>query len=184
MVSVTIGREEQLLEAVAAGDLEAFTALYDALVPLVRQVTLRTIRNRHIAEEVAQEVFLIVWQNACSFDPACAPARRWVSMVAHRRAVDRVRSEESSHRRVENEARRTERGDVIDLDDRAVDHVQVGEALDALPAIQRQAIELVYLRGLTHTEVATVLDVPLGTAKGRIRAGLASLRLLLDAPPI
>src|SRR5262249_48381222 len=149
---------------------------YDSLLSMVMSVSERVIRNRHIAEEVAQEVFLSVWQNAPAFDPGCAPARRWVSMVAHRRAVDRARSQDASHRRAADDARRSDRRDLIDLTNETGEHVHIERALERLPPAQREAIELVYIHGLTHTEVAAVLDVPLGTAKGRIRAGLASLR--------
>jgi RNA polymerase sigma-70 factor (ECF subfamily) len=177
---VTPGREEQLLEAVAAGDLEAFAALHGALVPMVTQVIQRIVRNRHMAEEVTQEVFLTVWQRARSFDPDGSPARSWVSMLAHRRAVDRVRSEEANRRRLSDQARRGGHDDVIDLDDHTVIHLDVVDALDALPPAQREAIALTFVHGLTHREVAAVLDVPLGTAKGRIRAGLANLRPHLE----
>jgi RNA polymerase sigma-70 factor (ECF subfamily) len=181
MRTVTPGREEQLLAAVADGDLDAFTALHDALVPMVIQVIERVVRNRHMAEEVAQEVFLTVWLRAQSFDPHAAPARWWVAMLARRRAVDRVRAEEASRRRLTDEARHRDRDEVIDLDDRTVTHLDLTDALDALPLAQRQAITLIYLHGLTHREVADALDVPLGTAKGRIRAGLASLRPYLES---
>jgi RNA polymerase sigma-70 factor (ECF subfamily) len=165
---VATGREEQLMEAIGEGNVNAFVSLHDALAPTVIQVIRRVVRNQHIAEEVAQEVFLSVWQRARSFDPERASARQWISMLAHRRAVDRVRSEDQG------------RSEVTDLDDETVDHVRLSEALGALPPTQRQAIRLIYLHGLTHSEAADALDIPLGTAKGRIRAGLANLRPLLD----
>jgi RNA polymerase sigma-70 factor (ECF subfamily) len=168
------------MEAIGEGNVNAFVSLHDALAPTVIQVIRRVVRNQHIAEEVAQEVFLSVWQRARSFDPERASARQWISMLAHRRAVDRVRSEDASQRRAATDAHHQGRSEVTDLDDETVDHVRLSEALGALPPTQRQAIRLIYLHGLTHSEAADALDIPLGTAKGRIRAGLANLRPLLD----
>jgi RNA polymerase sigma-70 factor (ECF subfamily) len=181
MGTVMLGREEQLLQAVAAGDVDAFADLHDALAATVVQVIVRVVRNRHMAEEVAQEVFLAVWQQARSFDPERASARCWLAMLAHRRAVDRVRSEEANRRRLTDQAQRGARDHVIDLDDHTVAHLDLADALDALPPAQRQAIALIYGHGLSHREAAAALDVPLGTAKGRIRAALASLRPHLEA---
>jgi RNA polymerase sigma-70 factor (ECF subfamily) len=183
------GVDERLLEAVAARDQAAFRELYDRFAPTVYGLALRTLRDEHYAQEVVQEVFLEIWRRADRFDPARASARTFVLMLTHRRAVDRVRSEQSSRNRAVADAH-TRPSWLASHEDEAVDFLHlnhertaVRDALVALTDLQRQAIELAYFHGFSYPEVAAYLDAPLGTIKSRIRDGLLRLRDELGTRP-
>jgi RNA polymerase sigma-70 factor (ECF subfamily) len=171
-------RATALLRRVAAGDEAAFADLYDALAPAVYGTVKRVVRNPAQADEVAQEVFVDVWRSAPRFDPALGSASTWVLTLAHRRAVDRVRSEASQQRRVERlqQVAPPSGASVADdvLDD--LDRARVGRALSDLTSLQRESVELAFYGGHTHAEISTLLDLPLGTVKTRIRDGLIRLR--------
>jgi RNA polymerase sigma-70 factor (ECF subfamily) len=145
----------------------------------VHGLVLRVVRNPALAEEVTQEVFLEVWRTASRFDRGRGSALSWLLTMAHRRAVDRVRSAEAASR---NETTYHRRNPAVDYDETAeaaaasLEARRVRAALDALTAVQREALELAYFGGYTHTEVATMLDLPVGTAKTRIRDGLIRMR--------
>lgn len=168
-----------LLVASAGGDTSAFAQLYDALAPRVLGMVVRILRDRHQSEEVTQEVFLQVWQNAPRFDPQRGSATSWVLTTAHRRAVDRVRSSESTRRRDDAHAERsveTAFDETADQVEASMEAARVRAALTVLTPLQREAIELAYYGGHTHVEVSRLLSVPVGTAKTRIRDGLIRLR--------
>jgi RNA polymerase sigma-70 factor (ECF subfamily) len=172
-----------LLRAVGEGDQEAFARLYDLTAPRVFGLVLRVLRDRAQAEEVTQEVYMQVWRAASDYDPERGSPLAWLLTVAHRRAVDRVRSAQSqSKREVVYESRATQRP--VDTTSETVhERLEAGRvrvAVDALSPAQRTAIELAYFGGLTHREVAEQLGVPLGTAKTRIRDGLGRLRRQLE----
>ena len=172
-----------LLASVAAGDQAAFASLYDVLAPSVYGVVRRVLRDPAPAEEVTQEVFVEIWRLAPRYDRTRGSARTWAVTIAHRRAVDRVRSEQA-HR---------DRHAVIGAaafdrppspEDTSIDNEdgrRARAALDELPAPQRQALELAYYDGLTHVQIAERLDVALGTVKTRIRDGLIKLRTTMGA---
>jgi RNA polymerase sigma-70 factor (ECF subfamily) len=173
---------EYLLAVVAQGDHEAFEAVYDRSAPQVYGLVRRVLRDAAQAEEVAQEVFLEVWRSAASFDASRAGAMTWLLTIAHRRAVDRVRSAQAaSDRDVRFGRLQVERD--VDVVSEAVEQrletAAVREALSSLTVLQRQALTLAYYGGYTHTEVAELLGVPLGTVKTRIRDGLIRLRDLM-----
>jgi RNA polymerase sigma-70 factor, ECF subfamily len=173
---------DRLLTLAARGDEQAFASLYDQCAPQVFGLVHRVVRNRAVAEEVAQEVFVQVWRTATRFDPAAGGAMTWICTIAHRRAVDRVRSEEAKTRRDERYAEQApaEPASVAEtvIDD--LDRVRVRRALDVLTPVQRESVELAYYGGYTHVEVASLLDVPLGTVKTRIRDALIRLRGSLE----
>jgi RNA polymerase sigma-70 factor, ECF subfamily len=181
--AVTEATSEELLVAVAGGDTDAFAALYDRVTPQVLGVALRVLRDRSLAEEVTQEVLVEVWRKATRFDPDRGTASGWITTLAHRRAVDRVRSEQASRDRDDRVSRRdTPRpyDDVADEVETRLDHWQVRSALAELTDRQREAIELAYFGGHTYRDVAKVLGIPEGTAKSRLRDGLLRLRQALE----
>lgn len=185
MHPATIGEAtaEDLLVAVGAGDTRAFGVLYDRTTPQVLGVALRVLRDRSLAEEVTQEVMVEVWRKAVRFDPERGTASGWITTLAHRRAVDRVRSEQASRDRDDRVSRRDEPrafDAVADEVQVRLDHWQVRRALAELTDRQREAIELAYFGGHTYRDVAKVLGIPEGTAKSRLRDGLLRLRYALE----
>jgi RNA polymerase sigma-70 factor (ECF subfamily) len=170
---------EHLLRRAATGDESAFAELYDAVSARLFGLVRRVVRDPAQSEEVTQEVFLEIWRHSARFDPSKGAALSWMLTIAHRKAVDRVRSAEAARHRDEGYGASTH--DVThDSTSEAVverlDAERVHRALETLTQAQRQALELAYLGGYTHTEVASMLDLPLGTAKTRIRDGLIRLR--------
>lgn len=173
------------IERAAAGDHAAFSIFYDEIAPVVYGTVLRVLKNAAMAEEVTQDVFVELWRQAPRFDTTKGSPRSWAATIAHRRAVDRVRSEESARRREETDARQAAAtlDDVADEVATNLDRVRVAEALDRLTPPQREAVDLAYYGGHTYREVATILDVPEGTVKTRIRDGLTRLRSQLGSMP-
>lgn len=174
---------EALLLAVADADEAAFADLYARLSPQVICVAWRVLRDRALAEEVAQEVMVEVWRKADRFDPERGSAAGWVTTMAHRRAVDRVRSEQASRDRDLRIGRRDEQRSfdvVVDQVEVELDHWQVRHALATLTDLQREAVELAYFGGHTYRDVAKVLGIPEGTAKSRLRDALLRLRSELE----
>lgn len=167
-----------LLRRSARGDEQAFARLYDATSANVYGVVLRVVRDPAQAAEVTQDCYLQVWQSSARFDPTRGSVMGWLLTLAHRRAVDRVRSAQSATERDRRYAVREPRA-MTDVGEVVVDRMEaerVRRALGGLTGIQREAIELAYLGGYTHTEVAGLLGIPLGTAKTRLRDGLIRLR--------
>jgi RNA polymerase sigma-70 factor (ECF subfamily) len=174
---------EELLTRAGVGDRYAFSELYNRLMPTVLGVATRVLRDRALAEEVAQEVMVEVWAKADRFATDRGSAAAWVSTFAHRRAIDRVRSEQAARDRVQRVASRDlERPfDVVaEQVELSFEHWQVRQALAALSDAQREALELAYFAGHTYRDVAAVLGIPEGTAKSRLRDGLTRLRVVLE----
>ncbi len=166
------------MASVAGGDQAAFAELYDLLAPMIHGVVLRVIRNPAQAEEVTQEVFLEIWRTAPRFDPSRGSVSGWACAIAHRRAVDRVRSEEAARRREDRDhaIAPTPEPSVEEIVGVRAQGSIVRKAMSLLTPQQRSAIELAYDRGHSYREVAVLLDIPEGTAKTRIRDGLIRLR--------
>ncbi|MFP5310295.1 MAG: ECF RNA polymerase sigma factor SigK [Actinomycetes bacterium] len=174
---------EQLMVRTAAGDRVAFAELYDRVSPQVLGVCIRVLRDRSLAEEVMQEVMVEAWRKSDRFDPERGTASGWITTLAHRRAVDRVRSEQASRDRDERVSRRDHQpafDEVADEVTTRLEHWQVRKALASLTERQREAIELAYFGGHTYRDVADVLGIPEGTAKSRLRDGLMRLRKELE----
>jgi RNA polymerase sigma-70 factor (ECF subfamily) len=174
-----------LLRRSARGDEAAFAALYDATSRRLFGLVLRIVRDHAMSEEVTQEVYLDVWRHSARFDAQRGSAISWLMTIAHRTAVDRVRASEASRRR--DDAHATTHQDVefdttAESAQASLEAQRVRRALTTLTDAQRSAVELAYLGGYTHTEVARLLDLPLGTAKTRIRDGLIRLRDTLGVP--
>ena len=145
------------------------------LLALIRRV----VRDMAISEEVLQEVFVEVWRQATRFDARRGSARGWLCTIAHRRAVDTVRSSEAARRRDSDEGLARLDAQVVDVQEEEIMRVEtqrVRAAMAALTAVQADAIRLAYFGGYSHREVASLLDIPVGTAKTRIRDGMIVLR--------
>ncbi len=169
----------QLLRLASRGDQQSFAQLYDATSARVFGLAVRIVRDPAQAEEVAQEAFLEIWRTASRFDPAKGSAQAWMLTIVHRKSVDRVRSAEASTRRdtsYEQRNQTIEHDSTADAAHASIEARRVRNALESLTAVQREALELAYFGGYTHTEVASMLDLPVGTAKTRIRDGLIRLR--------
>ena len=177
---------EGLLAQAAKGDQRAFAQLYDRVSSQVYGLVLRVLRDPAQSEEITQEVLLEVWRTATRFDAQKGSATTWILTMAHRRAVDRVRSEQASRDRVERVAAGQHERDVdvvAEAVDTRLEHQQVRKALGDLTELQREAVELAYYGGYTYREVAGLLDTPLGTVKTRLRDGLIRLRDALGVSP-
>jgi len=163
-----------------------FEALYRDYAPLGRQVAQKVLDDPAAAEDVVQEIFLQLWRNPNSYNPARGPMRSYVSMVARSRSIDRWRSraaERAALERLGTEARTEARDSVAGADQRALDAERRRELMSAvvrLPSEQRDAVVLAYCGGLTAREIADGAELPLGTAKSRIRLGLSRARELLS----
>jgi RNA polymerase sigma-70 factor (ECF subfamily) len=169
----------ELLKACSLGDEAAFAKLYDATAARLFGLVLRTVRDRAQAEEVTQDAYLQIWQTSSRFDPDRGSALSWLMTIGHRKAVDRVRSAEATRRRdTAYEARdhAAPFDQTVEEAHRNLDAQRVQRALGTLTETQRGALELAYFGGYTHREVAAMLDLPLGTAKTRIRDALIRLR--------
>jgi RNA polymerase sigma-70 factor (ECF subfamily) len=176
--------ESVLLLSVAAGDRSAFSELYDRMQPRVLGLAMRVLRDVGHAEEVAQEVFLDVWQYATHFDTTKGSATGWILRKTHSRAVDRVRSAQASRVRDARVGLRDlgeTAEDFADTISLRIESKRVERALGTLPEAQRQAVALAHLGGYSHSEVSAILKVPVGTVKTRIRAGIGRLREELSA---
>jgi RNA polymerase sigma-70 factor (ECF subfamily) len=171
--------QNDLLARVAEGDQAAFGELYDQLAPRVLGLVRRLLKDFAQSEEVTQEVFLEIWQTATRYDPNKGGASTWVLTMAHRRAVDRVRSSQSTRVRDTKIGIRdfpTEYDSVAESVEINVEHERVKKALSRLTELQRQAITLAYYGGFSHNEVAEQLHIPVGTVKTRLRDGMIRLR--------
>lgn len=176
--------DEELLTAVADGDRQAFSELYDRVAGQTYRVVRRVLRDQAQSEEVTQEVLVETWRTADRFDAGRGKAASWIMLMAHRRAIDRVRSEQSSRDRDHRVALR-DRDRPFDMVAEEVEtrleHARVREGLQGLSDLQREAIELAYYEGHSYRDVAALLDAPLGTIKTRVRDGLQRLRRNMES---
>ena len=174
-----------LVERVQRGDQAAFAELYDAIAPVVFGAVTRVLRDPAMSEEVAQEVFVELWATAARVDRARAGVTTWAVTIARRRAIDRVRKEQSQRNRISELAQRRADDEPL-TDDTVVASIEaerVSRALAELPPDQRQIIELAFIEGLSHSAIAEQLGLPLGTVKGRVRGGLQRLSGRLGGDP-
>jgi RNA polymerase sigma-70 factor (ECF subfamily) len=174
--------ERSLRSRLAAGEEHALTDLYDQFGSFVYGLAARVIGDRTAAEDITQDVFVTLWERPELFDPERGRLRTFLGTLAHRRAVDYVRREEAARRRTARESALART--VPDVDEMAMalaNAERVRAAVNALPAEQRDAIQLAYFAGKTYREVAEVLGIPEGTAKSRLRLGLRRIADALEA---
>lgn len=170
---------DALLRQVAHRDAAAFAGFYDLTRARVYGLITRVLRDAGYSEETTQEVYLEVWRTAAAYDPAKGSALSWLMTMAHRRAVDRVRAEQSAGQRESRYGAATVERPADLVADSAIaadEHRRVAACLDALTDVQRQCIEMAYYGGLTYTEVSRRLSANLSTIKSRMRDALRGLR--------
>lgn len=179
------GRQRQaaeladLLDRSARGHEAAFAELYDQTCGRIYGVVVKVLRAPDLAAEVTQEVYVEIWRQAGRYTADRGGVLAWMATIAHRRAVDRVRSVTSESRR-DNDWGRLDaepaHDQVWDVVENRLDVDRVRKGMDSLTHVQREAVTLAYFGGYTHREVAGLLKLPLGTVKTRIRDGLIGLR--------
>ncbi len=166
-----------LLTRVARGDQDAYAAVYDRTAGQVLGLVRTVVRDPAQSEEVAQEVLLDVWRSASRFDAELGSARAWVMTLAHRRAVDRVRSEQkAAERELRVASSAVAYDEVAEAVETRLDRERVRRCLGSLTELQRESVTLAYYGGYTYREVAGLLGVAVGTVKTRMRDGLIRLR--------
>jgi RNA polymerase sigma-70 factor (ECF subfamily) len=183
-VAISSDRDTVLLARVLAGDDSALAAIYDEHSGLVYGLARRVTRDEEIARDITQEVFAYFWEQPDRVDLSRGSLRSYLSVLAHRRAVDEVRKHEARNRAetasgAMPEAEEGPEVQVVDAAVRSWQGARVAKLLGTLPAEQRTAVQLAYYEGLTYVQVASKLGIPEGTAKSRLRAALAKLRTLL-----
>ncbi len=179
--------EVELLSRVAQGDREAFGCFYDRLSGVLFALAMRVVRDETAAEEVLQDAFVEMWKRAGSYNPNLSKPLTWAVMITRSRALDRVRAKARAQKLLETVTQEFETdpdfGETAEdllIDSETAENVR--HALSRLPAEQRQSIDLAFFGGLSHSEIAERLEVPLGTVKARIRRGMIQLREMIAAP--
>ena len=170
---------EDLLQEAGEGDERSFTEIYDRTAHRVFGLVRRLLVDPAQSEEVTQEVYLEIWQSAGRYDPSRGSAIAWMMTLAHRRAVDRIRSSQASRDRDLRVGTRDWEPDLDVVAERVEISLEMGRvsaALDRLTAVQREAVTLTYFGGRSNSEVAALLRIPIGTVKTRLRDGLIRLR--------
>lgn len=166
-----------LFERIAARDAAAVGELYDRHSRLLYGLILRILRDRGEAEEILQEVFVLVWKRVATYDPGLGPPAAWLVGIARNRAIDRLRANRARRRAIESVRLDVESNESPETDASLGEEQRaIRRALDAIPPEQRHLIEEAYFLGFTHSELAERHNLPLGTVKTRIRAGLLALR--------
>lgn len=171
--------DEELISLAQAGSAEAFAALYDRHSRSAYSLAYRMMGEKQSAEDLVQEVFLKVWRNSASYRTERGSVRTWVLSIVHNRGVDQLRSTASRRRtqdRVEASAPTSQPSEAFTETWRNNQRDQVRDALKTLPDEQLKILELAYFSGYTHVEIAGLLDLPLGTVKGRMRLGLRKVK--------
>jgi RNA polymerase sigma-70 factor, ECF subfamily len=178
--------DEELMELVRGGDARAFEVVFDRHGGAAFSLAYRMCGRRAVAEDVVQEAFLSLWRSGARYDRLRGSVRSWVLATVHNRAIDALRRGVAGDRDDIDDEHVAKR--IVASDNTEAEVVRREEAgviravLGELPSEQRQVIELAYFSGFTHTEIAAMLDLPIGTVKGRMRLGLTKLRLVLADP--
>ena len=178
--------DEDLMELVPTGHAAAFELVYDRHATAAFSLAYRMCGNRGRAEDVVQEAFISVWRSGARYDRTRGSVRNWLLGIVHNRAIDALRRGGTYQRHIDGDETAAEKLDAGDRTDDEVlrrdDARQLRSLLETLPPDQSKVIELAYFGGFTHTEIAEMLDTPVGTIKGRMRLGLAKMRAGLGDP--
>jgi RNA polymerase sigma-70 factor, ECF subfamily len=179
--------DENLISFVGKGDAEAFTILYDRHSHAAFSLAYRVMGERQAAEDLVQDTFLKLWRSATSYRPERGSVRTWLLSIVRNRGIDQIRSQASRRRTQETfeaSAPRSQPSEAFAETLRNSQRNQVREALDTLPPEQLKILELAYFSGYTHVQISELVDVPLGTMKGRMRLGLKKMRDYFDHPKL
>src|ERR687890_1917401 len=171
--------DEDLISFVGRGDAEAFTTLYDRHSHAAFSLAYRMMGERQASEDLAQDAFLKVWRSATSYRPERGSVRTWLLSIVRNRGIDQIRSQASRRRtqeKIEASAPRSQPSEAFAETWRNSQREQVREALNTLPPEQLKILELAYFSGYTHVQISDLVDVPLGTVKGRMQLGLKKIR--------
>jgi RNA polymerase sigma-70 factor (ECF subfamily) len=176
--------DEELMELVRRGRAQAFEVIYERHADAAFSLAYRMCGARGAAEDVTQEAFLALWRSGARYDRTRGSVRSWVLGIVHNRAIDSLRRRTVHERRragdegIEERFEAPERTDVEAA--RREDAASIRTILDDLPAEQSRVIELAYFGGFTHSEIAEMLETPIGTIKGRMRLGLEKMRAHME----
>jgi RNA polymerase sigma-70 factor (ECF subfamily) len=176
--------DEELMQRVAGGDADAFEIVLERHEDAAFSLAYRMCGTRSAAEDVAQEAFLAIWRGGSRYDRTRGSVRSWTLGIVHNRAIDALRRSSVHERRranddgLDEELEAPDRTDLQAIDNAASSDIRV--ALGGLPSDQRRVVELAYFGGFTHSEIATMLNTPVGTIKGRMRLALEKLRGSLE----
>ncbi|TME82170.1 MAG: sigma-70 family RNA polymerase sigma factor [Chloroflexi bacterium] len=176
-------QDHQMAAQLKRGDSTALESLYDRYGRLAYGLAFRILNDRSAAEDAVQDAFLAVWRNAGGFDTSRGSLRNWLLSIVRNRAIDRLRGNVRIHREVQLESagRAAEVPDAWQAVAVDLERKQIREGFAELPDAQRRTLELAYFGGYTHVEIASRMQVPLGTVKGRMRIGLEKMRSFLVA---
>jgi RNA polymerase sigma-70 factor, ECF subfamily len=172
--------DEELMQLVQNGDARAFETIYDRHGGAAFSLAYRMVGSRAAAEDVTQEAFLSIWRSRLRYQPERGSVRSWVLGIVHHRTIDALRRNLVHERRRTSSEGMEERFEAPERTDvevaRREEAASVRAALETLPEQQNQVIELAYFGGFTHTQIAEMLGLPIGTVKGRMRLGLDKLQ--------
>lgn len=172
--------DEELMQLAQRGEAAAFELVYDRHGGAAFSLAYRMVASRAIAEDIVQEAFLSIWRSRARYERERGSVRTWVLSIVHRRAIDGLRRNLVHERRRASAEGIEERHEAPELTDveavRREEAREVRAALETLPAEQSRVIELAYFGGFTHTQIAELVDIPVGTVKGRMRLGLCKMR--------
>jgi RNA polymerase sigma-70 factor (ECF subfamily) len=178
--------DEELMQLVYRGNAAAFEVIYDRHADAAFSLAFRMCRQRALAEDVVQEAFLSLWRSGARYDRGRGSVRTWTLGIVHNRAIDAIRRRAVRDRGLVSDEGIEERVPARERTElefaRRDEAREIRDALGELPEEQSRVIELAYFGGLTHVEIASMLDIPVGTIKGRMRLGLTKMRMALGDP--
>jgi RNA polymerase sigma-70 factor, ECF subfamily len=176
--------DEDLMQLMRTGDARAFETVYDRHADVAFSLAYRMVGTRPRAEDVVQEAFLSIWRSGARYDSARGSVRTWVLGIVHNRAIDSLRRHLAHDKRRASDEGLAERLPAPERTElevaRRSEAAAVRAAMDELPPDQQRVVELAYFGGFSHSEIATMLEAPVGTVKGRMRLALAKLRSTLE----